>query len=333
MIIEESKISLTANSKHTIIQQQEITVHTWTNKRSTFMDLLIAEYTLLDPGGKNKLNKSQQMIQIKALLDMLFLSTIKPLSARNHIINNKLKELIQNLINSNTGHSGSDSSGGMEVILKQSVTEKESLNLTASGTIKTADGYEFNFSLNLNLNRTFNQSSMTNIQTGDVREIDPLVISFDGSATQLVNTTFTFDLDNDGTEETLNNLSEGSGFIAFDKNGDGIINNGSELFGPTTGNGFNELQEYDKDKNGWIDEADAIYKELLIWTPQDGAETDNLQSLKEADVGAIFLGNVNAPFTFADSENNTKALSTRGGFYIKESHHAPGSILQIDYLV
>lgn len=44
-----------------------------------------------------------------------------------------------------------------------------------------------------------------------------------------------------------------------------LVNNGSELFGPTNGNGFQELAEYDKDGNGWIDENDEIFGSLKIW--------------------------------------------------------------------
>ena len=72
----------------------------------------------------------------------------------------------------------------------------------------------------------------------------------------MVNTNFSFDLDSDGVKEDIPMIRPGSGFLALDLNKDGIINNGNELFGPHTGDGFVELSSYDKDTNNWIDEND-----------------------------------------------------------------------------
>ena len=52
---------------------------------------------------------------------------------------------------------------------------------------------------------------------------------------------FIFDLDTDGHKEKIEIPGTNSGLLALDKNGNNIIDNGSELFGPTTGNGFPEL--------------------------------------------------------------------------------------------
>ena len=74
-----------------------------------------------------------------------------------------------------------------------------------------------------------------------------------------------FDIDADGEEESISYLQGGSGYLALDKNGDGVINDGSELFGTKSGDGFADLAEYDADGNGWIDENDPIFDKLLIW--------------------------------------------------------------------
>lgn len=78
-----------------------------------------------------------------------------------------------------------------------------------------------------------------------------------------------FDLDCDGKEEEISSLGKGSGFLALDKNGDGIINDGTELFGTKSGDGFADLAEYDEDGNGWIDEDDGIFSQLRIWTKNE----------------------------------------------------------------
>ena len=64
----------------------------------------------------------------------------------------------------------------------------------------------------------------------------------------------------DGRKDNISFVQPGSGFLAVDKNNDGKINNGKELFGPNTGNGFDELAKYDSDGNQWIDESDPSLK-------------------------------------------------------------------------
>ncbi|MEA3469756.1 MAG: hypothetical protein U9R57_16250 [Thermodesulfobacteriota bacterium] len=49
------------------------------------------------------------------------------------------------------------------------------------------------------------------------------------------------------------------------------INNGAELFGPTTGHGFQERAQYELDFIGWIDENDSIFSSLRIWKPGESA--------------------------------------------------------------
>ena len=81
--------------------------------------------------------------------------------------------------------------------------------------------------------------------------------------TELSDQTFYFDLDADGEEEEISML-KGSGYLALDKNEDGIINDGSELFGTGNGDGFADLARYDEDGNGWIDENDSILSLIHI---------------------------------------------------------------------
>ena len=82
---------------------------------------------------------------------------------------------------------------------------------------------------------------------------DPLVINLDGNIAELSDQTFLFDLDGDGEMDEISELSAKSGFLALDKNGDGTINDGTELFGTRSGNGFQDLSAYDTDHNGFID--------------------------------------------------------------------------------
>ena len=148
-----------------------------------------------------------------------------------------------------------------------------------------------------------------------------------GSAEQLSNQKFSFDLDADSDREDIS-FVQGGGFLAFDRNGDGKINNGKELFGPVSGNGFAELKALDEDGNNWIDEKDAVYRQLAIWT-KDNEGKDVLSSLKQSNVGAIHLGNVSSPFDIKDSQNNLQAQVRASGIWLSENGQV-GSMQQID---
>ena len=211
------------------------------------------------------------------------------------------------------------------------VKEEEVTNFSSTGLVKTADGRNISFNVNVEMSRSFEQY-ITSKSSEEVILQDPIVINLDNAPANIGDMTFRFDIDADGNEEEISSLEKGSGFLALDKNNDGIINDGSELFGATTGNGFDELAQYDEDGNGWIDEADSIYSKLKVWT-KDEVGKDVLLSLKEANVGAIYLKNVSTEFSVNDSETNEqKAQVRKTGMYLKETGEA-GTLQQIDFAI
>jgi hypothetical protein len=137
---------------------------------------------------------------------------------------------------------------------------------------------------------------------GDAVRSDPLVINFNGNAAQLSDQRFSFDLNSNGKTEQINSLQPGSGFLVLDKNNDGKVNNGSELFGPATGNGFSELAQYDTNRNGWIDGGDTVFNQLKVWTKNaDGS--NNLSNIASLGIGAISLQSASTPFDIKTASN------------------------------
>lgn len=189
---------------------------------------------------------------------------------------------------------------GAELEHQTVLEETESTQFAAQGIVRTADGQEIRFSVQLSMQRSYREASSTTVRMGNaVKPVDPLVINFNGTAAQLHGSRFDFDLDTDSTTESLPMLASGSGFLALDRNGNGHIDNGSELFGPTQGNGYSELGEHDQDGNGWIDENDAVFNQLRIWNPTDQG-AGQLLGLREAGIGALSLQPSVTPFALKD---------------------------------
>jgi hypothetical protein len=196
--------------------------------------------------------------------------------------------------------------------------EQERMSFNAQGTVRTTDGRQIDFSVALNMSREFVQESNLEIRAGSAVKIDPLVINFDGLGAALTQTRFEFDLDSDGTAEQIASLRPGNGYLALDRNGDGIINNGSELFGPTTGRGFAELAVFDEDGNNFIDEGDSIYHQLRIWMiNEDGSS--QLAALGDKNIGAIFLGHVSSPFQLKSADNQSLGEIAHSSIYLTEN--------------
>ncbi len=208
-------------------------------------------------------------------------------------------------------------------------SEKETTCFDAKGTVVTADGKHYSINLSLEMSRSFVESTSTVIDYGEPQLCDPLVINLSGSAAQVSDQHFYFDIDADGHSESIASLSSGSGYLAYDKNENGTIDDGTELFGTTSGNGFSDLAAYDDDHNGWIDEADEIFSKLLIWT-KNSAGKDVLVGLGKAGVGAIYLGCRDTNYSIKHQiTNETEAVIRKTGLFLYENG-GTGTLQQLD---
>lgn len=218
---------------------------------------------------------------------------------------------------------------GLAYDSRETYLETERSDFSAQGVVRTADGAEIGFNLQLSMQRAFTSEKAVSVRLGAAAaQKDPLVINFNGASAQLSETKFTFDLDSDGSSEQVSFVAPNSGFLSLDRNGDGVINNGGELFGATSGNGFNDLASFDRDTNGWIDENDPVFNQLKVWSKDSGGN-DMLTGLKALGVGALYLGNVSTPFELKNGSNSSLGTIRTSGIYLNENGSS-GTLQQLD---
>ncbi|MBK9443391.1 MAG: EF-hand domain-containing protein [Comamonadaceae bacterium] len=110
-----------------------------------------------------------------------------------------------------------------------------------------------------------------------------LDLNDDGVKTQSIFSGVKFDIYANGQDVNTGWVSNGDGLLVLDRNQDGVINDGSELFGSSTSlatgskatDGYAALREFDINQDGLISQDDAIYNELRVWVDSnsDGVST------------------------------------------------------------
>jgi hypothetical protein len=205
------------------------------------------------------------------------------------------------------------------------------INFTTKAKIQTQTGIA-NINLDINFTQKFYEKHSKKLEQTRMVFQDPLVVQYNIEKSNFDNIskqTFIFDINSDKKNENISLLKDGSGFLALDKNNNNKIDDGSELFGTKTGDGFKELSIFDKDKNGWIDENDDIFNDLKIWCKTE--EEDHLLSLKQANIGAIYLNNIQTNFIYDKNINQSMAKLKSASIFLDNNYNA-GVISGVDFV-
>ena len=233
------------------------------------------------------------------------------------------------LYNKSYGQTGKGSNVGFVGIVDKT-TEQETTTYEAKGSVTTKDGRSIDINVSTAMERCKVSEVFVPMASPMDALFDPLIINTGSDTAGLSDKKFKFDLDADGKEDEISSLSKGSGFLAMDKNGDGKINDGNELFGVKSGDGFADLAEYDSDGNGWIDENDPIFDKLRVWSMNEKGDME-LYTLRQSDVGAIYLGRVRGDYIHHDDEHKARAAIRESGIFLHESDGHAGSIQHVDF--
>jgi hypothetical protein len=210
-----------------------------------------------------------------------------------------------------------------------SYSEVEQTSFFGNGIVNTLDGGEIDFAFEMEMERSFFREESFSWTEKGYTLIDPLIVNVGVTTPQLSDVGFSFDLNQDGSSESLMAPLSGTGFLSLDKNRDGLINDGGELFGPSTGDGFGELAIHDLDNNLWIDENDPIFDELTLYGLDENGEMQ-LTRIKEAGIGAIYLAGVETAFDLKNRENELMARIKKSSIALNEDGSV-SSVQEVDW--
>ncbi|MEY3122044.1 MAG: hypothetical protein RI993_869, partial [Pseudomonadota bacterium] len=139
--------------------------------------------------------------------------------------------------------------------------------------------------------------------------ITPIVIDLNGDGIKTIaraDSQGAFDLFGNGKSVHSGWVSGEDGLLAIDRNGNGVIDDISELFGGTTqGEGFARLAEFDTSGDGWVDTNDADFARLLVWQDKNGDhQTDQGELISLNNAGIASLSTSFSELPFVDAQGN-----------------------------
>lgn len=161
--------------------------------------------------------------------------------------------------------------------------------------------YQLSVNLDTQSNRPNNIKSKSSSNFVDIRgrnfiprrEADPLVIDLgnDGVTTTGVEKGIQFDIDGDNSKELTSFVKGNDYVLALDRNANGIIDSGNELFGDQNGSsdGIEELIHYDSNSDGFIDSKDEVYDQLRLVNSDRPAKTLSQVGIDSIDLTRLSI--------------------------------------------
>lgn len=193
--------------------------------------------------------------------------------------------------------------------------EAETVTVGVSAQLQLADGRNVSGEMFLRMDRSFYSESRVALGSG--RREDPLVLNFNGHGVALLDQRVGFDLRADGTVVDMPVLAPGNAMLVSDRNRNGAIDDGREVVGALSGNGWSDLRRLDADGNGFIDALDPAFHTLQLWE-RDASGRERLSSLTERGVLAISLDHVGSAFALKGANNTDLGLVRSTGYFLTD---------------
>ncbi|MCZ2722565.1 hypothetical protein O1D97_13340 [Marinomonas sp. 15G1-11] len=279
------------------------------------------------------LNQDPELMKTKKLLEMMFgvsFSLYKSVRSESDHPPPNNPERIANV--ENTEERMDINGQPLEQVSQRfhQIKETETTRFQANGEIVLKDGRRFDIEFSLDMARAREESFYGEMIISG-KQVDPLTINLNGNMAQLSQNKVQFDINNDGEMDNVHYASGDSAFLAIDKNGNGRIDDGGELFGPQSGSGFTDLAQYDENQDGVIDKDDSIFEKLVL-TQRDEAGNENVISLKEVGIEAFLLASQDTQFSLFNSNGERAGIIQETGLYLK-SDGSVDSMQHVDLII
>ncbi|NQY79302.1 MAG: hypothetical protein HRT47_03210 [Candidatus Caenarcaniphilales bacterium] len=197
-------------------------------------------------------------------------------------------------------------------------------NLNATGYLSSAGRPDVAQEFEGKTSMKIGDMLLEDVETMSIHRMStPLILDLDGDGIDLSSKEdgVTFDLTGDGVrDETAWTDAQNSfddAFLVLDKNNDGQVNSGKELFGDQNGedNGFDELATYDTNNDGVINSDDEVFEDLKLWADMDAdgkVGEGEMKSLAELGIKSLNTGFTGEKGDVTDEHGND--LSMQGSF-------------------
>lgn len=168
-----------------------------------------------------------------------------------------------------------------------------------SASLARRNSYELN--LKFRNNASIEEQTRIELEELGIIKVDPLVLDLTGEGINLTKAGegARFDVNADGRTDQTAWVRGNTAMLVYDKNGNGIIDDGSEMFGDQNGaaNGFAELAKHDANSDGRIDRLDPVFKALKLYRDLNGdgkIASNELATLPEMGIKALNLNFIRA---------------------------------------
>lgn len=286
--IKSSQISNSSTLQSSVVEEQSKSV-----QESTYT---------LSSRNTTKLNKQQLEDFFKEndlkLLQKSLRKYSEKVASKDSITLNSLKYLHSNLSPSSEDQmkrllKGMEESNDLEKIIFGEKTQSRKIDLKFEMSFSqesiSQEQASNSESLSIDVKGKFDQVSNKVIRRR--READPLVFDLNGDGIQTtgIENGVGFDINGDGKLDQTSFVSKDDFVLALDKNSNGEIDSGKELFGDANGHkdGIEELKEYDSNLDGVIDEKDKEFKNLRLFNKTHGPISLDQAGLSEINLDRI----------------------------------------------